>query len=162
MRWKFLELQQICVETVQKGVSQERVWHFTRWFFCSILFEYTIWSQPLLGETRIPIPQLHHIVRAPLRCYSRGMTLLWWFVWWISEVQCCKGPSTMLSRGWCKVSLEQLVDEPYIPIDRSCQTGGKDAMWSSDRKGCFLTEEGGVCAPRKSLIGLQEIGWLRK
>ena len=68
----------------------------------------------------------------------------------------------MLSRGWCKVSLEQLVDEPYIPIDRSCQTGGKEATWCPDRSGCFLTEEGGVCAPRKSLIGLQEIGWLRK
>lgn len=165
MRWKFLELQQICVETVQKGVSQERVWHFTRWFFCSILFEYTIWSQPLLGETRIPIPQLLHIVRALLRCETTGAWHCYdeLLVEYVRREKClcsCKGPSTMLYRGMVQsLTSSWWASHEYPLTDRVRQE--KRTRWGALMDKDVSSQEGGVYAPSKSLLGLQEIGWLR-
>ena len=170
MRWKFLELQQICVETVQKGVSQERVWHFTRWFFCSILFEYTIWSQPLLGETRIPIPQLHHIVRAPLRCETTGAWHCYdeLLVEYVRREKClcsCKGPSTMLYRGMVQsLTSSWWASHEYPLTDRVRQE--ERTSWGAWIDKVFLTERevfmplANLSWDCKSLGGCVYIAWL--
>ena len=72
----------------------------------------------------------------------------------------------MLSRGWCKVSLEQLVDEPCIPIDRSCQAGGKDTKWSlidkdvSSQKREVFVPLANLSLDCKRLGGCVYIAWL--
>ena len=156
MRWKFLELQQICVETVQKGVSQERVWHFTRWFFCSILFEYTIWSQPLLGETRIPIPQLHHIVRAPLRCETTGAWHCYdeLLVEYVRREKClcsCKGPSTMLYRGMVQSLTSSWWASHEYPLT-DCVRQEERTSWGAWIDKVFLTE-------REVFMPLANLSW---
>ena len=61
----------------------------------------------------------------------------------------------------CKVSLKQLVAEPKIPMIKTSETS-HGPLYDAGLQGKLNKNEGGICAPQKSLFGLQETVWLRK